>query len=154
MLGQTLADPHGLEGEPGTSPGLGLLDIHTVLAPEKQLRQVRGTLTAELGDVPVSGYEIHAGVTTGSDLARPVARLEHGFDGAICSDNQVLGTYIHGIFDTPAACQALLAWAGLAATQNAPDMHALREQGIERLADMVDAHLDMPRILSLLEIHA
>jgi adenosylcobyric acid synthase len=151
MLGQSLADPHGLEGAAGTSPGLGLLDIHTVLEPEKQLRQVKGWLKLTPTETPVSGYEIHAGISTGSDLARPVTQLEHGFDGAISSDNQVLGTYIHGIFDTPAACQTLLTWAGLEDAPNAPDMHALREQGIERLADMVETHLDMPRILALLE---
>ena len=151
MLGHSIADPLGLEGESGTSPGLSLLDMHTVLEPEKQLRQVRGTLSATLGDAPVTGFQIHAGVSTGQGLERPVAQLEHDFDGAISSDNQILGTYIHGIFDTPAACQALLAWAGLADAPHAPDMHALREQGIERLADMVDAHLDMPRILALLD---
>ncbi len=155
MLGQSIADPHGLEGRAGTSPGLGWLAIDSVLQPEKQLRQVRGTLTICDEACALSGYEIHAGVSSGADLARPVARLEHGIeyrmDGAISSDHQVLGSYIHGIFDQPSACQALLAWAGLGRDSAAPDMHALREQGIKRLADMVDEHLDMARILDILE---
>ena len=75
-------------------------------------------------------------------------------DGAISADNQVLGSYIHGIFDTPQACQALLAWAGMHSQNQAPDMHTLREAGINRLADMVEQHLDMPRILALLEHHS
>ncbi|MGD9889129.1 MAG: cobyric acid synthase [Halothiobacillaceae bacterium] len=154
MLGQTLADPHGLEGTAGTSQGLGLLNIDSVLAPEKQLRHVHGTLTFCPKAIPVNGYEIHAGVTTGADTARPVAQLEHGMDGAISADNHVLGSYIHGIFDTPQACQALLAWAGLHSNSAAPDMHTLREHGINRLADMVEQHLDMPRILALLEHHS
>ncbi|MDD2893392.1 MAG: cobyric acid synthase [Halothiobacillaceae bacterium] len=184
MLGQTLADPHGLEGTAGTSQGFGLLDIDSVLAPEKQLRQVKGWLTlthpceseptAACGSepwvaisaarnrdprfaptaIPVNGYEIHAGVSSGTDLARPIAQLEHGMDGAISADNQVLGSYIHGIFDTPQACQALLAWAGMHSQNQAPDMHTLREHGINRLADMVEQHLDMPRILALLEHHS
>ena len=151
MLGQTLADPYGLEGSAGTSPGLGWLAIDSVLQPEKQLRQVRGRLAFCDDDCPIVGYEIHAGVSRGADLARPVAQLEHGMDGAISSDHQVLGTYIHGIFDHPIACQALLAWAGLGSDSRAPDMHALREQGINRLADMAEEHLDMARILDILE---
>ncbi|MDD2892931.1 MAG: cobyric acid synthase [Halothiobacillaceae bacterium] len=155
MLGHTLADPHGLEGVPGTSPGLGLLDIDSVLVHDKQLRQVSGHLSinsANANAIPVSGYEIHAGITSGPGLARPVAQLAHGLDGAISSDNHILGSYIHGIFDTPAACQALLTWAGLPSDTHAPDMHALREQGIERLADMVDDHLDMPRVIAKLGV--
>jgi adenosylcobyric acid synthase len=158
MLGQTLADPLGMEGEAGTVPGLGLLDTHTVLEAEKQLRQVRGHLKITTALTPVSGYEIHAGTTTGHGLTRPVAQLNRsldgGFDGAISSDNQVMGTYIHGLFDTPDACQAILEWAGLHSEIAAPDMHDLREQSIERLADMVDTHLDMPHILGLLDTQA
>ncbi len=62
-------------------------------------------------------------------------------DGARSSDDQVLGTYVHGLFDSSAACDALLAWAGLCAPHT-PDYHGLREAGIERLADAIETHLD------------
>ncbi len=167
MLGASVSDPHGLEGEPGDSPGLGWLEIDTVLEPEKQLRRVLGHLAPPVGAAcgrdsdqanrghrplpQVEGYEIHAGVTRGADLERPVALLDHGPDGALSADGQVLGSYVHGIFDHPEACAALLAWAGLPSAGDAPDMHALREAGIERLADGVEAHLDMARIIDILE---
>ncbi|MEW6691919.1 MAG: cobyric acid synthase [Pseudomonadota bacterium] len=149
MLGQSVDDPYGIEGEPGTSAGLGWLDIHTVLEPEKQLRRVTGRLC--LDDALLEGYEIHAGVTRGAGLSRPAALLEGGPDGAISADGQVLGTYVHGLFDRPEACAALLSWAGLKSEQSAPDMAWLREQGIERLADNVEEHLDMERIITILD---
>ena len=140
MLGECIADPLGLEGAAGQSNGLGLLALSTELAAEKQLRNVRGRLC--LGDVDVSGYEIHAGVSSGPALERAAIDLDDGrVDGAISEDGQVLGTYLHGLFELPAACEALLRWAGLENAQRV-DYHALRERDIERLADLVDAHLD------------
>ena len=140
MLGQQLHDPLGLEGTPGSSAGLGLLDMSTVLEEEKQLRNVKGRLLLE--GVDVSGYEIHAGVTTGAALERPAVQLDDDrFDGAQSADGQILGTYLHGLFETPDACSALLRWAGLQDVQQV-DYHALRERDIERLADLVEHHLD------------
>ncbi len=147
MLGRAIQDPHGLEGEAGTSPGLGLFDITTTLMPEKQLRNVRGRLVLE--DAPVQGYEIHAGMTVGAELARPAVRVDGCTDGALSLDNQILGTYLHGLFESTPACNALLRWAGLTDPQS-PDYGALREAGIERLADAVESHLDMARIERLL----
>ncbi|WP_439849724.1 cobyric acid synthase [Pseudomonas syringae] len=140
MLGEQLHDPLGLEGAAGSSPGLGLLAMSTVLETEKQLRNVRGHLTLE--DAEVSGYEIHAGVTTGAALEHAAVRLDDGrCDGAQSADGQIIGTYLHGLFESPAACSALLRWAGLENVQSV-DYHALRERDIERLADLVEKHLD------------
>ncbi len=140
MLGEQMHDPLGLEGAAGSSPGLGLLAMSTVLESEKQLRNVRGRLTLE--DAEVSGYEIHAGVTTGAALEQAAVRLDDGrCDGAQSADGQILGTYLHGLFESPAACSALLRWAGLRGVQEV-DYHALRERDIERLADLVEKHLD------------
>ncbi|MFC6338541.1 cobyric acid synthase [Pseudomonas sp. CCM 7891] len=140
MLGEQVHDPLGLEGSSGSSEGLGLLAFDTTLEEEKQLRNVCGRLVLE--DAAVSGYEIHAGVTRGSALERPVVRLDDGrSDGAQSDDGQILGTYLHGLFETPAACSALLRWAGLEDVQEV-DYHALRERDIERLADLVERHLD------------
>ncbi|WP_278956655.1 cobyric acid synthase [Aquipseudomonas alcaligenes] len=140
MLGTRIDDPHGLEGPAGSSAGLGLLDYATVLEPEKQLRNVRGRLA--LDDLDVSGYEIHAGVSVGPALAMPAVRLDDGrSDGALSADGQVMATYLHGLFEAPAACAALLSWAGLREARQV-DYHARRERDIERLADLVEAHLD------------
>ncbi|MDY7561449.1 cobyric acid synthase [Pseudomonas sp. CCC3.2] len=147
MLGQQVHDPLGLEGAAGSSAGLALLDISTVLEQEKQLRNVQGRLALE--DAPVSGYEIHAGVTCGEAMEHPVVQLDDGRrDGAQSADGQILGTYLHGLFEAPAACSALLRWAGLENVQ-AVDYHAMRERDIERLADLVESHLDGRLLLEL-----
>lgn len=147
MLGERIADPLGLEGAPGLSQGLGLLEFSTTLMSCKQLRNVWGRLA--LGDEEISGYEIHAGVSTGPALERAAVRLDDGrFDGAISKDGQVLGTYLHGLFESPSACMALLRWAGLEQVQQV-DYYALRERDIERLADLIDAHLDTACLLAL-----
>ncbi|NMY76306.1 cobyric acid synthase [Pseudomonas sp. WS 5071] len=147
MLGEQVHDPLGLEGAPGSSDGLGLLAFSTQLEAEKQLRNVRGQLALE--NAEVSGYEIHAGVTSGPALEQPAVRLEDGrCDGALSADGQIIGTYVHGLFESPAACSALLRWAGLRNVQSV-DYHALRERDIERLADLVENHLDTDRLRQL-----
>ncbi|MDD9856855.1 MAG: cobyric acid synthase [Gammaproteobacteria bacterium] len=146
MLGSAVADPHGVEDAPGSEDGLNLLDFATELTRRKRLQQVRGALRLDGADgETVAGYYIHCGVSSGAALDRPLLRLEEGgSDGAMSEDGQILGTYLHGLFDSPAACGALLRWAGLARHRSldAPDRNALRERSLERLADCVDAHLD------------
>ncbi|GLC90827.1 cobyric acid synthase [Cupriavidus sp. TA19] len=153
MLGRQVHDPDGREGPAGSSAGLGWLDYETTLAAEKQLRQVSGRLAD--ADAPVRGYEIHLGVTTGAGLDRPAVWLDRGDgsmrpDGACSADGQVLATYVHGLFDDPAGCQALLRWAGLDKAQ-AVDLDALREASIERLADTLAAHLDLGAMFAPLQ---
>lgn len=148
MLGRRLHDPRGLEGRPASLDGLGYLDFETTLAPAKQLRQVRGTLAD--GGAALTGYEIHMGVTEGPALARPAVRLDDGrTDGAVSADGQILATYLHGLFDAPQACRALLAWAGVHEAR-AQDYAALREVSLERLADTLQAHLDLPALFGSL----
>jgi len=150
MLGMALHDPAGIEGG-GSSPGLGLLDLATTLQPHKQLRQVRGTLAGALdaAQPAVSGYEIHAGVSDGPALARPALWLDDPQggalrpDGALSADGQILASYVHGLFDAPGAQAALLRWAGLGQAGSV-DLAALREASLERLADCLEAHLDLP----------
>jgi adenosylcobyric acid synthase len=147
MLGNVIHDPHGIEGVPGSSAGFGYLDFATTLQPHKQLHNVQGTLAS---GAPVSGYEIHAGVSEGGALQHPFAQLDGGRrDGAISEDGQIMATYLHGVFESPQALSELLEWGGLQAPQSF-DYRAVREQNLERLADTLEAHLDMPRILQLL----
>ncbi len=144
MLGQAIHDPHGIEGVPSSHLGLGLLEMETTLYPEKQLINRLGRLYS---GALVSGYEIHCGVSTGGALENPAVYLEGQADGALSADGQILATYLHGLFDTPEALQALLAWAGLTAAQTF-DINAVREQQLERLADTLEAHLDLDKVLS------
>jgi adenosylcobyric acid synthase len=148
MLGRVIADPEGVEGAAGESPGLGWLELTTILLPGKRLANVAGRLRLE-GAAPVRGYEIHAGRTQGPALERPAVLLDDGAaDGAISPDGQIIATYLHGLFEEPAACTALLRWAGLAAPL-ALDHAARREQALERLADAIERDCDLAAILSL-----
>ncbi|CAD6881962.1 Cobyric acid synthase (EC 6.3.5.10) [Methylomonas albis] len=147
MLGKHIDDPLGLEGPAGRSAGLDLLALETVLQTEKCLRQTAGTFYRHT--TPVAGYEIHQGVSSGSALSNPLFSLAEGNDGAVSADGQVAGSYLHGLFDLPEACNALLNWAGYRHAQ-ALDFNTLREAGIERLADCLATHCDF----ALLEAQA
>ncbi|MEJ2692400.1 MAG: cobyric acid synthase [Candidatus Thiodiazotropha sp.] len=146
MLGERIDDPEGIEGEPGSLTGFGLLELETRLEPHKQLRNLAGRLA--IADAPVEGYEIHAGVSRGAALARPAIHLKEGDEGALSEDGQILGTYLHGLFENSAACRALLQWAG-AGEAREQDYRVRREAAIDRLADAVERHLDQPRLLAL-----
>ncbi|MDP2752735.1 MAG: cobyric acid synthase [Rhodocyclaceae bacterium] len=151
MLGRALHDPLGIEGQPGSSDGFGLLDCETTMDAKKQLRNVTGHLTLS-GNPAMTGYEIHMGITTGPALARPVVQMNDGrTDGAWSDDNQILGTYCHGLFDQPEALTALLTWAG-AKNIAAVDLAARREADLERLADAVETALGEQRLCDLLPV--
>lgn len=148
MLGRTLGDPHGIEGRAQTMAGLGVLDMETVLEREKQLVNVGGHLCLE-GVPTVRGYEIHMGVSSGPALSTPAATLDGGrSDGALSADGQVLGTYLHGLFDDPAALAALLRWAGAAGELQHVDLAARREADLDRLADAVESAIDLDRLMA------
>lgn len=140
MLGDWLHDPHGLEGQAGSLPGLGLLAMSTELQVVKCLRNSQGVLM-DRPEIKVQGYEIHHGISQGPALALPWLQLEHGVDGAVSADGLIAGTYLHGLFDLPEACNAILAWAGYQAA-GAIDFAARREAGIDRLADLLEQHFD------------
>lgn len=143
MLGKTIHDPHGVESDAGSVAGLGLLDMETTLHADKCLRQTCGSFAEQA--VAVAGYEIHMGRSEGAALSRPLFKLADGDDGAISADDQVAGSYLHGLFDLPEACNALLAWAGYR-KQDAVDFNELREQGIERIADSWAEHCDFAKL--------
>ena len=155
MLGERIADPLGLEGEAGESAGLGYLPTRTRLEAEKALRNVTGELMLAGERVPISGYEIHSGVTEVADGCPALVQLENEQqpvpDGACSEDEQVVGTYLHGLFETPEVTRLVLRWAGLDGAQ-ALDYHQLREDGINRLADTLEQHLDLDAVMTLLDL--
>ncbi|HIO93442.1 MAG TPA: cobyric acid synthase [Leucothrix mucor] len=141
MLGKQVHDPDGTEGEAGSSKALSLLEFETVLHKDKQLKRQSGVLNIK-DKAPISGYEIHTGISTGEALDKPAIYFDGSCDGAISPDNQILGTYLHGLFDDSSACDALLEWAGLENVAT-PDYYALREQGIDLLADTLEEYLNL-----------
>jgi adenosylcobyric acid synthase len=143
MLGESITDSQGIEGPAGTSKGLGLVDIQTDLESEKQLRKISGKL---FDGADVEGYEIHCGQTTGTALANPMIRFEDGrSDGVVSADNQLMGTYLHGLFDIPKGCTSILQWVGLNECK-AVDFQLRREQDLNRLADAVEIAIDIDKL--------
>ncbi|SJN12024.1 Cobyric acid synthase [Halomonas citrativorans] len=147
MLGEWVDDPDGLEGQPGKVAGLGLLSLTTRMVLGKQLRNVSGVLVGETATV--TGYEIHNGISEGSALNRPLFDINGRPEGSVSDDGQIIGTYLHGLFDHPDACHGLLKQLGLADGEHS-DYQAHRERELDRLADMLEAHVDIEAVLALL----
>lgn len=153
MLGRRISDPRGVEGPPGTTPGLGWLDCETELHAEKIVRRVAGS--CRLTGAPVRGYEIHMGRTRSGQrpwltLCEPVGQIDPYLDGGVRSDERVLGCYVHGLFDSPEFVDALLSrWR--------PDLamrpRTLPPDEIDRLTAHFERHVDVERLLALTAIH-
>lgn len=143
MLGASVADPEGIEGPAGVTAGLGLLEVETVMTPDKRLERVQAV---EAGSgLPVEGYEIHIGRTQGADCARPFAFVDGRAEGAMSADGRIVGSYLHGLFAADDFRAGFLARLGIAA---APRRHAAEvEAALEALADHMEAHLDVPGLL-------
>ncbi len=148
MLGQAIHDPHHIEGSSGSVKALGWLDMETTLETHKVLRQVTGHFFNDT--IPVAGYEIHMGVSYGPALEQPLFSLPSGNEGAMSMDKQIAGSYLHGLFDLPQACDALLDWAGYQ-TPQAVDFNALREAGIDKLADSLAENFDFAELEAQIE---
>jgi len=145
MLGRAIHDPGGIEGPPGTAPGLGLLDVESTLSAEKRLEPTHG---ATFDGAPVSGYEMHMGVTEGPDTARPFARLDDGTpDGAMSRDGLIIGTYIHGLFADDRQRASWLARFAGGPAQVAYETEV--DAVLDRLAAHLEAHVDIDRLLTL-----
>ncbi|QUS54188.1 cobyric acid synthase [Pseudovibrio brasiliensis] len=138
MLGKTIADPEGIEGEAGSVNGLGLLDVETVLTPHKETTEKTGRHIPS-GE-SVTGYEIHVGRTDGPDCERPFVDLGDHVDGAVSKDGLISGCYMHGIFGSDAFRSAFL--KGFGATSQLGYEHRV-EQALDALADHLEEHLDL-----------
>ena len=146
MLGRRVADAAGIEGPPGETPGLGLLDVETVMSAGKRLVRAEGRACE--GGEAVAGYEMHMGRTTGPDTARPLIDLESGPDGACARDGRVMGCYLHGLFAADGFRRAFLArLRGRETTGIAYD--ALVEETLDSLAAHLETHLDLDRLLEV-----
>ncbi|SEG43574.1 cobyric acid synthase [Bosea lathyri] len=147
MLGRVVRDPLGLEGPAGEAPGLGLLDVETVLDASKTVREVGFVHAASTASG--RAYEIHLGRTEGADTARAPFRIEGRPEGAASADGRVVGSYLHGAFASDTvrgACLAAIAGRdlpfGLAYEDDV-------EATLDRLAAHLAAHLDIQAFLAL-----
>ncbi len=145
MLGREIADPEGIEGKPGSVPGLGLLDLTTVMTPDKRVTETSALHPAS--NTVVRGYEIHLGRTDGPDRARPLFTVSGDPEGAVRADGRVMGSYLHGMFTEDAFRRAFL--AGLGATAGHTSYDQTVEDTLDALADHLATHVDCARLLTL-----
>ncbi len=158
MLGHHIADPLGVEGEPGTSKGFGLLDVETVLEKEKVLSRTRGYLT---DGTLIDGYEIHMGQTVLEQGAKPLVHVEsrnqesvEDFDGAVSNDGKIMGCYFHGLFDFPDFRNGFLqkldpAYSG----EDAGTAEEFKQKQYDLLAEHFEKHLDMEKLFEIIFGH-
>jgi adenosylcobyric acid synthase len=145
MLGKNVADPEGIEGPPGETPGLGLLDVSTTMTPQKTL--TRATASHAATNAPIEAYEIHIGRTEGPDRARPFAMLNGEAEGAVSPDGRVQGSYLHGLFASDPFRKAYLAQLNIPAANQS--YRTRIESALDALADHLGTHLDLDGIFAL-----
>jgi adenosylcobyric acid synthase len=149
MLGRRIVDPQGIEGQAGAVDGLALLDVETELTSDKTLVEARGE---DIAGIPVAGYEMHVGITSGPATARPLLRLTNGVgsrpDGAVSADGRIAGCYLHGLFAGDAFRHAFLAGLKPRAASGISYEHEI-ESTLDALADHLATHLDLDGILRI-----
>lgn len=145
MMGEEVRDPHGVEGNIPSLPGLGILPVTTTLASGKQTRQC--TFSFVEGSASGNGYEIHAGHTPS---ARPLCRMNNGESDGYCLNARTWGTYIHGIFDNASVINHVLR-RFIPGFASAIDYKARKEQGYNQLADLIRESVDMEYIYKCLK---
>jgi adenosylcobyric acid synthase len=146
MLGRTVGDPDGVEGEAGTLAGLGLLPVDTTIASTKRTRAAKGQIVAS--GAAFSGYEIHAGVTAVDPGTTPFLRFADGApDGATSHDGRVAGCYVHGLFDCADARAHLIAQLG--AGSDGLDRRDTIDVALDGIAATLEQVLDVDALIAL-----
>ncbi|WP_320178145.1 cobyric acid synthase [Roseovarius pacificus] len=144
MLGREIADPDGIEGAAATVPGLGHLDVVTVMKPEKRLALTEATYRPT-GD-HVRGYEIHLGETSGPDCERAWLDIADRAEGAASVSGRVRGCYLHGLFSSDRFRAAFLNDLGGTSTLT---YDSDVDMTLDALGRHVETHLDLDLLLSL-----
>ena len=144
MMGLSVHDPHQVEGDISSIPGLALLPVTTELTTEKRTEQVKFRFRE--GDALCMGYEIHMGVSY-TEHASPLCKImepgQEDLDDGYFKSSRLWGTYIHGIFDNGAVIDWLLNEHSTKRSARADDPAAFREKQYDRLADHVRKNTDM-----------
>ena len=147
MLGQQISDPQGIEGAPSTVPGLGLLDVSTLMQPEKRLALTQATYLPT--GAALHGYEIHIGVTEGPDCGRAWLKIAGRHEGAASPDGRVRGCYLHGLFASDCFRHAFLAELG--GQPSGVNYEDTIESTLDGLADHLEEHIDLDALLNAAE---
>ena len=145
MLGSLVRDPDGLEGPAGETPGLGLLEVETLMTPQKSLSRVSAVHVAT--GAAMDGYEIHIGRSEGAARSRPFARVGGAPEGATSRDGRIMGSYLHGMFANDGFRRAFLGRLGVEASALAYGDEI--EATLDALAEHIEAHIDVAALIAL-----
>jgi adenosylcobyric acid synthase len=155
MLGQSIADPEGVEGQAGKYPALNLLPIKTVITGQKIARQRQVTSNYPQMGLPVTGFEIHQGRSRLEPTDKPVCQplFDDANLGLVDNCQSVWGTYLHGLFDNGpwrrAWINRLRQQRGLKSLPTGvANYRDQREQTLDILASDIEQHLDLTPFLS------
>ena len=165
MMGRRILDPHGVESPEPQSDGLDLLPVDTIFAKVKETHRVQGAVSVDSGllarasDAAIDGYEIHMG------SSNPTGPVVHPFrisragqassdDGSISANGRVMGTYVHGLFNSYALRRALLEqlaeWKGVSLPPRSDTGGQLSRDGeYDKLAETVRSSLNMDLLYHL-----
>ena len=145
MLGEYIHDPHGYDGVPGTVEGLGLLQVSTTMQERKTVKQVE--VQCASSGLPVKGYEIHVGNTSGRDCDRPLTYAGDQKGGAKSANGRIEGSYIHGLFSNDDYRRDWILRAG-AHVQNSVSYQGSVEAAIDEFADAMESDLNVDALLA------
>lgn len=145
LLGQSIHDPDGVDGNAGSTLALGLLNVNTHMHAEKQTCEATGLCMRS--NLPLSGYEIHVGISTGPDTHRPMATINDHADGAISESGNVEGTYLHGLFSND---QFRSWWLESIKTGSSSQFNyeSFVEKELDNLADGIEKSLDVEALFA------
>ena len=157
MLGRVLHDPDHVESRVPDLAGLDLLDMEVTFEKEKYTAQASGTVCcasgwlSEANGITVDGYEIHAGHNKTGDQAVPWLQIGGRTDGIMNPNGNVLGSYLHGLFDDGQLFAAIASHIrrqkGLTDKAQPPvSFEAFREREFDRIAAIVRASVDMDAV--------
>ncbi len=147
MMGESIEDPDGVEGDISRMDGLGILPVTTVLRKDKTTRAVKFRFSG-CCDV-CHGYEIHNGVTKRHG-GSPAAYKDDSDDGCMVAPG-VFGTYMHGMLDNPGVIEILL--RPFAGKDVLPDPLVIesRDKVYDNLADFMRRHIDINRLYEIMK---
>jgi adenosylcobyric acid synthase len=155
MLGDKIEDPLAIESLHQAIDGLELLPIETTITKEKTTILSNGVLHLFGKNFHVTGYEIHMGETVLTGASRGLIHTKDNWDGCQSSDENIIGTYFHGIFHNDEFREELLNQIrhkkGLAPIHNRPSFNLLREEAFDRLAEHVRGHVKLDVIEQLMK---
>jgi len=145
MLGRSIADPDGVESNLPEMEGLGFLEMETILGKEKILENQNYRGKNLLQGLDCSGYEIHMGISAIHDR-QLVQLVEKPNTCVFHKDKKLLGSYIHGLFDTPEVSQRIINLID-ATFEVRRDFFEEKEKQLNDLADLLEQHCDLEIIL-------